>query len=357
MSMITILLVFMFLVFFHELGHFIAAKKMGVNVLKFSIGFSMFGLFKPLPIKEYKGTEYVLYPTLFLGGYVQMKGQDDSNPANLSSDWDSYNMKATWRRAIILLAGPFANILLAWVLYLFIAFGGAKALSPIIGAISPDSPAQTAGLLAKDKIISINSQKVITWDGLAHLIKDSKGSLKFVVQRENSYKQLILNPQVLESQNIFKEKIKKRMIGISPSGDIKDLDLSITQAVVYATDKTIKSLSLIIQSVQKLISGIIPSDQIGSVVSIGKVISDASDIGIIAVFSIMALISVNLGVLNLLPIPALDGGHLMFVLYEMITGHTPSPAVLTQMTMVGWFLLLSLMSLGMYNDFNRWIAG
>jgi regulator of sigma E protease len=353
MSLITILLVFMFLVFFHELGHFLAAKKLGVNVIRFSIGFSMFGLFKPLLIKHYKGTEYVIFPTLFFGGYVQMKGQDDADPTKLSNDSDSYNMKAPWKRMIILLAGPFANILLAWVLYLLIAMGGAKALSPTIGTISDNSPAAQAGLMINDKIISINGTNITTWNDLSAAIKESRGSLKMIIQRQNQYKQIIVTPKILETKNIFNETVQRRMVGISPTGEVMELELSFSEQLSYASQKTLMSLTLIVQSVQKLITGIIPSDQIGSVVSIGKVISDASDVGIIAVFSIMALISVNLGVLNLLPIPALDGGHLMFVLYEMISGRPPSPAVLTQLTMVGWVLLLSLMSLGLYNDFNR----
>lgn len=152
---------------------------------------------------------------------------------------------------------------------------------------------------------------------------------------------------------MFKEKIKKRMIGISPSGKIIHLELSFTESLVYAYEKTIFASTMIFQGVQKLIQGAIPSSEVGGVISIGKVISDASESSIIALFAITALISVNLGVLNLLPIPALDGGHIMFNLYEMITRRKPSEQVFMFLTIMGWVILGSLMLLGIYNDINR----
>jgi regulator of sigma E protease len=114
-----------------------------------------------------------------------------------------------------------------------------------------------------------------------------------------------------------------------------------------------ESSTLIFQGIQKLLQGIIPSSEVGGVISIGKVISDASQNGLVSVFLIAALISVNLGVLNLLPIPALDGGHIMFNIYEMITKRKPSTKVLMQLTIIGWVLLAGLMILGIYNDINR----
>ena len=152
---------------------------------------------------------------------------------------------------------------------------------------------------------------------------------------------------------MFKEKIKKRMIGISPSGKVITLELSFSQSLAYAYEKTVFASTMIFQGVQKLIQGIVPSSEIGGVITIGKVISDASESSIIALLAITALISVNLGVLNLLPIPALDGGHIMFNLYEMITRRKPSDQVFMFLTIMGWVILGSLMLLGIYNDINR----
>ncbi|MGP2656180.1 RIP metalloprotease RseP [Malaciobacter sp. WC5094] len=347
MGTITFLLVLSFLVFFHELGHFLAARYFGVKVHVFSIGFG-----KQLFAKEWKGTvwQFALIP---LGGYVRMKGQDDSKPGLEEQGDDSYNNKKPWQRIVILFAGPFANFILAAVLYFFIAVLGASALAPQVGTVLDNSPAKQAGILKNDEILKINNSEVKTWNDIGKIITSTQGPLKFYIKREGKYLAKTINPYISDSQNMFKEKIKKRMIGISPSGKIINLDLSFSESLVFAYEKTIFASTMIFQGVQKLIQGIIPSSEIGGVITIGKVISDASESSIIALLSITALISVNLGVLNLLPIPALDGGHIMFNLYEIILRRKPSDQVFMFLTIMGWVILAGLMLLGIYNDINR----
>jgi regulator of sigma E protease len=143
------------------------------------------------------------------------------------------------------------------------------------------------------------------------------------------------------------------MVGIAPSGDVHTLELTPITAISYASKETYNSSLLIFQSVQKLLTGIVPAKEVGGVVSIAKITADAAAYGWMSLLFFSALISVNLGVLNLLPIPALDGGHIMFNLYEMIRRKAPSEAVITQLTIGGWVLLLGLMSLGLYNDITR----
>ncbi|MGE0050968.1 MAG: RIP metalloprotease RseP [Arcobacter sp.] len=347
MGTITFLLVLSFLVFFHELGHFIAARFFGVKVHVFSIGFG-----KQLYAKEWMGTtwQFALIP---LGGYVKMKGQDDSNPALKEDGDDSYNTKKPWQRIIILFAGPFANFILAAVLYFIIALMGATTWAAQVGTVQENSPAYQAGILPNDEILRINDTEITSWDEIGKTIINTEGALKFFIKRDGQIIAKTISPQISDSENMFKEKIKKRMIGISPSGKIITLELTFTQALVYAYEKTIFASTMIFQGVQKLIQGVIPSSEVGGVISIGKVISDASESSIIALFAITALISVNLGVLNLLPIPALDGGHIMFNLYEMITRKKPSDQVFLFLTIFGWVILGSLMLLGIYNDINR----
>ena len=347
MGTITFLLVLSFLVFFHELGHFLAARYFGVKVYVFSIGFG-----KQLYAKEWKGTtwQFALVP---LGGYVKMKGQDDSKPSLVEAGNDSYNTKKPWQRIIILFAGPFANFILAAILYFSIAMMGATTWAAQVGQVQENSPAFHAGILPNDEIIKINDTEIKSWDEIGKTIVNSDGALKFFIKRDGLIIAKTINPHVSDSENMFREKIKKRMIGISPSGKIIKLDLSLSESLVYAYEKTVLASSMIFQGVQKLIQGAIPSSEVGGVISIGKVISDASESSIIALFAITALISVNLGVLNLLPIPALDGGHIMFNLYEMITRRKPSDQVFMFLTIMGWVILGSLMLLGIYNDINR----
>lgn len=347
MGTITFLLVLSFLVFFHELGHFLAARYFGVKVHVFSIGFG-----KQLYAKEWKGTtwQFALIP---LGGYVKMKGQDDSNPALVEDGNDSYNAKKPWQRIIILFAGPFANFILAAVLYFAIAMMGATTWVAQVGKVQENSPAFHAGILANDEILRINDTEIKSWDEISKIIVATEGPLKFFIRRDGQIIAKTINPHISDSQNMFNEKIKKRMIGISPSGKAVILELSFYESLIYAYEKTVFASTMIFQGVQKLISGVIPSSEVGGVISIGKVISDASESSIIALFAITALISVNLGVLNLLPIPALDGGHIMFNLYEMITRKKPSDQVFLFLTIMGWVILGSLMLLGIYNDINR----
>jgi len=347
LGFITFLIVLSILVFIHELGHFTVARLLGVKVYVFSIGFG-----KKLISKQWKGTQWS-FSLIPLGGYVKMKGQEDLNPILANNDSDSYNVKTPFEKILILLAGPLANFLLAFVLYIGIGLLGNNHLTATIGKVVENSPAQKAGLMANDEIIKINEHVIKTWDDLSVIIKDSDNPLKFYVKRDGKIKTLIIRPQLSDSENMFKEKIKKRMIGIAPAPKVVKIFYSPVESLSFAYDKTIESSKMIFLGVQKLIQGIIPSSEIGGVISIGTVIADASQSSFIALLTIMALISVNLGVLNLLPIPALDGGHIMFNLYEMITRKKPSDKVLTVLTVAGWAILLGLMSLGVYNDIVR----
>lgn len=351
MSMLTSLLVLSFLIFFHELGHFLAARFFGVHVEVFSIGFGKKVFSKVLGKTEYR---LAMIP---LGGYVQMKGQDDSDPTKVNYDADSYTTKKPWQRIIILFAGPFANFLLAFLLYLFIANIGVTRLSPIIGVVGENSPAQKIGLLKKDKVIEINGEAVNTWDDLSQLIKQSDGPLLITILRDQKVETLMATPDVKELKSIFGEPVQKRILGISPIGETLVVNFSVAGSLVFAYDETLKATTMIVTSLQKLIQGVIPAKDLGGVVSIVQVTAQASEAGIIALFALTALISVNLGVLNLLPIPALDGGHIMFNIYEIITKKAPSEKIIYRLTLIGWAFLLTLMAFTIFNDIYRIVGG
>ncbi|HFU77822.1 MAG TPA: RIP metalloprotease RseP [Epsilonproteobacteria bacterium] len=347
MGILVAILVLSVLIFFHELGHFTAARFFGVQVDVFSIGFG-----KKLYSRMIGKTQWSI-SAIPLGGYVKMKGQDDTDPSKKSFDEDSYNAKKPWQRIIILLAGPFANFLLAFILYFAIANLGVPKLLPYVGKVGADTPAMHAGLLKDDKLVQINGQNIQYWENIGKYINDAKGDISLVVEREQHLLTLALTPKVIDDQNVFGEKITRRIIGISPSGKQTTVHFGFVDSIAYAWDETKKASLLIVESVQKLITGVVGADKLGGIITIVDVTSQASAAGILALFFFTALISVNLGVLNLLPIPALDGGHIMFNLYEMITGKEASEKVMTYITMVGWALLLALMMLGLYNDITR----
>jgi len=347
MGILVALLVLSVLIFFHELGHFAAARFFGVQVDVFSIGFG-----KRLWVKKIGKTEWSL-SAIPLGGYVKMKGQDDTDPTAKSFDTDSYNAKKPWQRIIILLAGPFANFLMAFFLYLAIAYMGVPKLLPYVGEISKDSPASKAGLQKEDRIVQINGVRIKYWEEIGKQINASTGKITLIIERDNHLKTLTIKPKLIDDKNIFGEKITRRIIGISPMPKQTTVVYDFTDGFAYAWDETVKASTLIFQSVQKLLTGVVGADKLGGIITIVDVTAQASHAGILALFFFTALISVNLGVLNLLPIPALDGGHIMFNLYEMLRGKEPSETVMYYMTITGWILLGGLMMLGLYNDINR----
>lgn len=347
MGIFTALLVLSALIFFHELGHYTAARLMGVYVEVFSIGFGK----RVATIKKW-GTEWSI-ALIPLGGYVRMKGQDDLDPAKKSYDPDSYNSKTPLQKIFILFAGPLANFLLAFVLYFAIALSGPKELSPVIGTVVKDSPAMQAGLEPNDEIIAINGEKIISWNEMAEIIADSNAALNLEVKRGQYIHQILLTPELNETQNMYGETVQRKMIGISAAGVTHPKELSFFGTFKYAFDQTVFASTMIFTGVKKLILGEVPADQLGGVISIVKLTSDASEVGWISLFFFTALISVNLGVLNLLPIPALDGGHIMFNLYEMIFRREVSERVMINLTIAGWVILFGLMGLGLFNDINR----
>lgn len=341
MGTLTALLVFSFLIFFHELGHFLAARYFGVHVEVFSIGFG-----KRILTKKFGATEWS-FSLIPLGGYVRMKGQDDSNPTKKSYDYDSYNSKSPVQRIVISLAGPFANFLLAFLLYLSISFIGVPTPLANIGSVIKSYPAQEAGIKPNDTIVNVNGKSIKFWQEIGENIQRAGEPIALTILRDNSYIDITVTPKLQEETNRY-------IIGIKPNKNaVERVSYSLNEGVNFAYNQTKHASLYIIQSLKKLITGSIPANNLSGVVGIVDTTSRVSHLGIVALLMFAALISVNLGVINLLPIPALDGGHVMFHLYELIMKKPANEEIMFKLTLLGWGLLLSLMILGFYNDINR----
>ena len=338
-----------FLIFFHELGHFLAARMLGVKVNTFSIGFG-----EKIYTKNVGGTDYCL-SAIPLGGYVQLKGQDDTDPKAKNYDRDSYNMLSPLKRIYILFAGPFFNFILAFFIYILLGFIGVERLAPSIGHIADDSAAASAGLAKNDKILAINGVKINEWDEISKNVKLEPSTI--LIDRNGSILSINLTPKIGKTINLFNEKVQRPLIGISPNGEVVKIYHTGLNSLKFAYDETLESSKLIFKSFTKLVSGAVPLKEVGGIVQIADVTSKAAKISLGVLLTIVALISVNLGVLNLFPIPALDGGHILFNLYELIFRREVNERVLIMLTYCGWALLLGIMVLATFNDIMRLSGG
>jgi len=343
--MISAIIILSFLIFFHEFGHFLMARLVGVKVEVFSIGFG-----KKLFCKKFKDTNWCI-SAVPLGGYVQMKGQDDSNPALKSNDPDSYTSKSPWQRILILLGGPGFNFLLALIIYFFVAITGWQKLAPIVGRTIPNTPASKV-LKKGDRIIEINGVKIRAWDDIRKIVENSN-TLHIKILRDGKILNITLTPKIEIVKNIFNESIKRKIIGIIPSGDIVMIHYSLIDAIKVSIDKFIKDSTLIVKGVEKLITGAVGLNNLSGPVGIVDVTMKVANLGLQPLLLFSALLSVNLGILNLLPIPALDGGHIVFNLYEAIFKRELNEEIMVKLTIAGWMLLGALMLIGFYNDLVR----
>jgi len=351
MGTLIALIVFSFLIFFHELGHFLAARYFGVHVEVFSIGFG-----KRVLTKRIGETEWSL-SLIPLGGYVRMKGQNDSDPKFVSYDDDSYNIKTPIEKIVISLAGPFANFLLAFLLYFAVSSIGVPTPLSHIGSVVKESPAAQAGIEKNDIITRIDGQSIKYWKDIGKKIQQGAYNHQLHILRDNKQINLTITPKLMETKNNFGETKQRYLMGITPKMDAyESVSYGLNDGASFAYEQTKHASLYIINSLKKLVSGLIPMENLGGVIGIVDTTSKVSHMGIVALLMFTALISVNLGVVNLLPIPALDGGHVMFHLYELITKKPASEEIMFKLTLLGWSILLSLMLLGFYNDINRFFG-
>jgi len=349
------------LIFVHELGHFVFAKLSGVKVLKFSLGFG------PRVVgKKFGETEYLI-SLLPLGGYVKMYGEDVGDEVSPEDAGRSFKAQELWKKAMIVLAGPMFNILLTFVLYTsLLAIGievpvpDLKNLMPIVDEVEPGYPAATAGIQKGDKIVRIGDTEINTWIDIVNAVGLNPGKpLDFNVQRGQEQLKLTITP-VAVSQTIKSGKtISVGRIGIKKTGQglytIVE-SRSLPDAPLKGFYATYKMGTVIFDSLWMTLSGEISFKNLGGPISIFSESSKAASAGAITYFLFMALVSVNLGVLNLLPIPVLDGGHLLFMAVEAARGKPVSEKAIAISQRIGIALLLALMALVMYNDMFRLLA-
>lgn len=332
--------VFLILIIPHELGHFWAAKRSGMKVHKFSFGFGpkLWG-FK-------KGeTEYSI-SILPLGGYVKIAGME---PKERDLE-NGFYRKPLKNRILVLSAGSVMNYLVAIILFSLVFMMGFQTLNleeAIVGEVRKDSPAALASLLPGDKILEINGEKVKGWEEMALAIQDSGETvLNFEVQREKKVFFIQVRP-------IFDPELKKKIIGISPSSVFTRHSPLI--ALAKGTQRTFFITKLILSALGGMIMGKVPAQFTGPVGIVG-IIGQSIKMGPASLFSLAALLSVNLGLFNLFPIPALDGGRILFLVVEGIRGKALDLEKEELVHYIGFIILIALILLITYQDILRWIG-
>ncbi len=358
-SLFSFLIVLGILIFVHELGHFLFAKLFGVRVLTFSLGFG-----NKFLSRKWGDTEYAV-STIPLGGYVKMLGEGEDEEIMEEDKGAAYCYKPVWQRFIIVLAGPVFNLLFAWVLFIgmFACFGLPDYVdNTVIGKVTEDSPAEAAGLQAGDVIYSVDGKEISSFSNLSETIKKSGGKeVELVIKRGEDEFSVKITPRIFDEKNLFGEVVGERyLIGVSRSEDMVwhkvDLFEAFKRGSVYMYNLVYYTgLSII-----KMIQGVVPASELGGPIRIAELAGDNMKSGLRHFINFMGVISISLGVLNLLPIPVLDGGHLVFMTYEAVRGK-PLPERLKIIgQQIGMAMLAALMIFVFYNDIarlvSRWMA-
>ncbi len=345
---IVAVLMLAFLIFVHELGHFTIARICGVKVEVFSIGFG-----KKLCFFKLFGTQFAL-SLIPLGGYVKLKGMDkEEKETNETQADDSYAQKSPFQKLWILFGGAFFNFLFAILVYFFLALSGEKVLLPIIGDLEKN--ALEAGLLKGDKILSINHQKIASFREIRSVVARSRGELVLEIERNHQILEKRLTPKivaVISDSNDPNEMIRYKIIGIKPDMQKTGvISYSLFQAFEKALSRFKEGVVLIGDSLRRLIMGSSSVKELSGVVGIVGALSHASSLSMLLLFG--AFLSINLGILNLLPIPALDGAQMLGVVFKNIFKITLPAFMQNALWLAGVGLLVFIMFLGLFNDLTR----
>jgi regulator of sigma E protease len=357
---IPFLILITVVVFIHEYGHYYFAKKFGVGITDFSIGFGkeIFGW------KDKSGTRWKIC-WLPLGGYVKFFGDrnvfSQSEQQQIINNYDEkdrnklFILKPLYQRSLIVAAGPLANFVLAILIFTIINIFVGKDITPaLIDEVQDNGPAFVAGMQKNDKIIEIDSKKVESILQVSTFINMSTNStIKFLVLRGDKEIPLLIKPNVTEGKDFFGNFEKKKIIGIKLSPANNELvkkRLGLIQAFYFAAKEVWFVTISTLKYLGKIISGSGDFSQLGGPIKIAKITGQVTEYGLIPFLSIMGYISISLGLINLFPIPMLDGGHLMFYMFEKILGKPLSQKTQEGFFRIGLFLLFFLMFFVTIND-------
>jgi regulator of sigma E protease len=346
------------LVFFHELGHYLVGRWFGVGAETFSIGFGR----EIAGWTDRRGTRWKI-GWLPLGGYVKFVG--DMNPASAPADPNdipeelrsrSFHLKPVWQRFLIVLAGPVANFLLAiLILTAFFAFVGTP-YSNTVGEVSPGSPAAAAGIKPGDRIVSVAGRSTPTFGDILNTVLVRPGETVVVrVQREDAVRNLRVE-LATDTMKDGARTFERGLLGVRGSSEVRN-PVSVIEAVPLAVGTTVRLTRAIVDGLVQLVRGKVSPEQLGGPLKIAQVAGEGASLGLLPFVFLVALISINLGFINLLPVPMLDGGHLLFYAIEAVRRRPVSPQAMEWAFRGGLAALLALVVFTTINDlgsFGLW---
>ena len=358
--LIPFLILIMIVVFIHEYGHYYFAKKYGVGVTDFSIGFGkeIFGW------NDKSGTRWKLC-WIPLGGYVKFFGDrnvfsqaDQEKLIKQYNDEDRkklFVLKPLYQRVLIVFGGPLANFILALLIFFSIyTFTGKDFTPAVINEVQNDSPAMIGGLKQNDIILEIDGNEVQSiMDVSKYITMSSADIIDFKVKRFSDEIILKVKPNTVLSEDNLGNKIQKRMVGIqlgAYNNEINHVKLGPVKALYHAANEVIYVSTASLKYIGSMIIGKADTSQLGGPIRIAKISGQVAEFGVLAFISMMAYISISLGLVNLFPIPMLDGGHLMFYTFEKILGRPLSQKTQEGFFRIGMILLLTLMFFTTFND-------
>ncbi len=347
-SIISLVILLGVLIFAHEFGHFIIAKSFGIGVLKFSLGFG-----RKLVGKKIGETEYLI-SWVPLGGYVKLLGDTEGETLPPEDEKRSFLNQSVWKRMAVVLAGPVFNLVLAVIVFYGVHLAGIPALTARVGDVQAESAAAAAGVKPGDVIVRISGKPVAYWDDLAPVIARGKGEpVRIEIDRGGRALTLQVAPRLVKGKNLFGEEVETYKLGISPAGQVVTKRSGPLGALTASLAQTWAITKLTAVSIVKLIDGTLSAKTLGGPILIAKIAGVQAREGVVPFLLFMALLSINLAVLNLLPIPVLDGGHLLFYLVEIALRRPVSLKFRERAQQVGFALLIMLMIWVFMMDVDR----
>jgi regulator of sigma E protease len=347
-NIISVIVLLGVLIFAHELGHFLMAKRAGVGVLKFSLGFGPRILGKKIGETEY------LLSLIPLGGYVKLLGESPGEELTQEDQKRSFQAQTVWKRIAIVAAGPVFNVLLAIMIFTVVNMTGLPALTAEVGMTHPDSAAMESGIEAGDRITAIGGKSVTKWDEISEIVSKSDGMpLLITLQRNGLPLDIKVTPKAMKTRNLFGEEVELYKIGISPTSHTVVQRRNPLSAFGEGIRQTWVISKLTVISIVKMFQGVVSPKTMGGPILIAQIAGAQVKEGVVPFLLFMALLSINLAILNLLPIPVLDGGHLLFYGIEALTGREVNLRWREIAQQVGFALLILLMIFVFMMDIER----